>query len=161
MDAKIKTLEELKGIVEELRSQGKKIVWTNGCFDILHKAHIALFREASKLGDTLVVGLNSDESVRKLKGPTRPINSQDSRAEVLAALAPIHYVTIFNELTVKNCLSVLKPHIFAKGEGWTISSLDPGEKEALEEYGGKIHIISHGIKDSTTGIIEKIKDQAI
>lgn len=134
-----------------LRSQGKKVVLTNGCFDIIHVGHVRYLNAARELGDCLVVGLNSDESVRQLKGLSRPINPQEDRAEVLAGLACVDYVTIFSEETAEKLVAEIKPDIYAKGGDYTVDRLP--EAKAVAAYGGKIVLLPEVIGRSTSRII--------
>src|SRR6201994_3283611 len=117
------------------RHPGQTIVFTNGCFDILHTGHVRYLSAAKQLGDILVVGLNGDASVRELKGEGRPLNSQEDRAEVMAALGAVDYVIIFDEKRVDNLLREIRPQIYAKGGDYTLNSLDPDEMAALKEIG--------------------------
>ena len=151
MPKKIVNINELKNIVEKLKKVGKKIVTTNGIFDILHIGHIKYLQEAKKLGDLLIVALNSDVSTRKLKGNSRPINAENDRAEVVAALGCVDYVTIFNEDNPIKILSILKPSIHVKGGDYDISKIV--EKDVVEKNGGKIVLISMVEGDSSTQTI--------
>jgi rfaE bifunctional protein nucleotidyltransferase chain/domain len=135
----------------------KTIVFTNGCFDILHTGHVRYLSEAKKLGDLLVVGLNSDASVRELKGEGRPLNSQDDRAEVMAALEAVDYVIIFDEKRVDSLLRELHPDVYAKGGDYTVDNLDQGEVAVLREIGAKIHILPLVPGKSTTKLVEAIQ----
>ncbi len=150
---KIKTREEIEDIARQSRQQGKKIVTCNGCFDILHAGHIKFLREAKAQGEILIVAINSDSSVKQNKGPQRPINSEQERAEVLEALEMIDYVTIFNEETPIELLEAIKPHIHANGEEYGEDCI---EAPTIKKNGGKIHIIKLKQGYSTTNIIEKI-----
>ncbi|MCA9804859.1 MAG: D-glycero-beta-D-manno-heptose 1-phosphate adenylyltransferase [Cyanobacteria bacterium HKST-UBA02] len=145
---------ELAGLAEDLRKSGKKIVTTNGCFDILHVGHTRILKQARALGDVLVVGINSDDSVRRLKGPTRPINSQDDRAEVLASLACVDYVTIFDEDTPVEFLKEIKPDIHVKGSDYSPEKLE--ETPVVESFGGKVHILALVPGKSTSGVVDRI-----
>jgi len=136
---------------------GKTIVFTNGCFDIIHTGHVRYLAAARRLGDLLVVGLNGDESVRELKGEGRPVNSQEDRAEVMAALEAVDYVIIFTEKRVDNLLREVRPHVYAKGGDYTVSSLDPGEVAALEEIGATIRILPLVPGKSTTQLLKAIQ----
>jgi formyltetrahydrofolate-dependent phosphoribosylglycinamide formyltransferase len=136
-------------------ASGRKIVFTSGCFDILHAGHVRYLRQAHDLGDALVIAMNSDSSVRELKGPTRPINSQDDRAEVLAALACVDRVVVFDDKRTTRLIEAIRPHIYAKGGDYTIDSLDPGERAALESVGAQIEILSLVAGKSTTSTIER------
>ena len=156
MSEKIKSLEELKQIRQNYFIEDKKVVWTNGCFDLLHPGHTSYLIEAKGLGDYLFVGLNSDESVKKLK-KGRLINNEGDRAEVLSALESVDYITVFPEQTIENCLRELKPDIFVKGGDYTLETLNQDERKIVEEYGGKIIILPLIEGISTTNLIEKIK----
>src|SRR4030043_2279909 len=119
MRDKIKAKEDLRKIVDDFKIKGKKIVFTNGCFDLLHVGHIRYLEEAKALGDILVVGINSDQSVRRIKGPYRPILPEEERAEILSGLGCVDYVTIFDEADHLELISFLRPHILVKGGDWT------------------------------------------
>jgi rfaE bifunctional protein nucleotidyltransferase chain/domain len=136
------------------RHPGKTIVFTNGCFDILHAGHVRYLAAAKQLGDILVVGLNGDESVRELKGKGRPWNSQEDRAEVLAALEAVDYVIIFSEQRADNLLRQVRPRVYAKGGDYTVNSLDPDEIVALKEIGAKIEILALVPGRSTSKLVE-------
>ena len=153
--AKFKTAAQLSAIREQLGATGKSLVFTNGCFDLLHVGHVRYLREARALGDALVVAVNGDESVRALKGPTRPINSEDDRAEVLAALECVDYVVLFHTERVTDVVRTIRPHIYAKGGDYTVASLDPGERSALEEAGAAIRILPLVPGKSTTATLAK------
>lgn len=135
----------------------KKLVFTNGCFDLLHLGHVRYLAAARGLGDLLVVGLNGDESVRALKGQNRPINSQADRAEILAALEAVDHVIVFEEKRVTELLKDLRPDIYAKGGDYTRESLDPGERRLLEALGTRIEIVPLVEGKSTTNLIGAIK----
>jgi glycerol-3-phosphate cytidylyltransferase len=152
---KIKTIDELERIVDELRKNNKKIVFTNGCFDILHVGHVRYLNEARKLGDVLVVAVNSDSSVKHIKGKDRPVNGEKDRAEVLASLACVDYVTIFSDDTPIGLITRLKPNVHVKGGDWAVDKLP--EKSVVESYGGKIVIVKQQDGYSTTAIIEKTR----
>jgi D-beta-D-heptose 7-phosphate kinase/D-beta-D-heptose 1-phosphate adenosyltransferase len=153
---KIRSRFELKEILKKKKGEGNKVVFTNGCFDILHVGHIRYLEEAKKFGDILVVGLNSDSSVKKLKGMNRPYLPQNDRAEILAALEPVDFVTIFSENTPVQLISELKPDVHVKGGDYKSLEQLP-EAKVVSSYGGKVVLVSE-IKDrSTTSIINKIK----
>ncbi len=154
MREKIKTRGELQKILEALKRKGKKIVFTNGCFDILHIGHTRCLEEAKRLGDTLVVGLNSDRSARSIKGPPRPIIPEAERAEVLSALACVDYVVIFDEPNPLELIASLKPNILVKGGDWTPETTVG--REVVEKAGGKVVIIPNVRGVSTSGIIHRI-----
>lgn len=157
-ERKIITFDTLKKIAEDSRRKHKKIVWTNGCFDLLHIGHIRYLQEAKKMGDLLILGLNSDESVRKLKGEGRPIQSQEERAEILSSLEFVDHIIIFPELSVERYLEHIKPDIFAKGASYNIKTLDQHERALVEKYGGEIRFIDLIDGKSTTNLISKIKN---
>jgi rfaE bifunctional protein nucleotidyltransferase chain/domain len=152
---KILERETLRNKLEELRNKGKKIAFTNGCFDILHVGHVRYLREAKKTADVLVLALNSDSSVRSIKGEERPLVPENERAEVLSALEFIDFITIFPELTPLELINYLKPDVLIKGGDW------PEEKvvgrEEVKKWGGRVAIIPEVEGKSTTNIVEKIK----
>jgi rfaE bifunctional protein nucleotidyltransferase chain/domain len=145
----------LKDKLEVLRKKGKKIAFTNGCFDILHVGHVRYLREAKKTADVLVLALNSDSSVRSLKGKERPLIPEKERAEILAALEFVDFVTIFPELTPLELINYLKPDILIKGGDWPEEKV-VGRKE-IKKWGGRVAIIPEIKGKSTTNIVEKIK----
>lgn len=153
---KLKSLEELVKIVAKLKGEGKKIVWTNGCFDLLHAGHITYLQKAARLGDVLVVGLNSDASVRENKGPTRPVVRETDRAIVLSALECVDYLIIFSDKTTVRFLEALKPDVYAKGGDYTIDTIVQEERRIIESYGGKIALLAGVEGQSTTALIQKI-----
>lgn len=139
-----------------LRAGGQRIVFTNGCFDILHAGHVRYLAAARALGDCLVLGLNSDASVRRLKGPQRPINREQDRAEVVDALRSVDYVTIFDEPTAAELIALVKPAVYAKGGDYTLATLP--EAKIVQQYGGKVEFIDLVAGRSTTQVIERIRD---
>jgi rfaE bifunctional protein nucleotidyltransferase chain/domain len=139
---------------ERLRKAGKRIVTTNGCFDLLHVGHVRSLKAAKQLGDILIVGLNSDASVSRLKGSDRPLNSQSERAEILASLACVDYVSIFDEDTPVELLKAIRPNVHAKGGDYTPAQL--AETPVVESFGGEVHIIDLVAGHSTTGLVEKM-----
>ena len=148
---------ELKSLLETvsgLKSQNKIIVTTNGCFDIIHAGHVKYLKQAKELGDVLIVCMNSDASVKRIKGHSRPLNCQDDRAEVLAALKPVDYVVIFEEDTPSDILGKIKPNIHTKGGDYTEETLP--EAGIIKKAGGKIKFIPFVQGKSTTNIINKI-----
>ena len=154
---KLKTAEEMASIRDFLEAQGKKLVFTNGCFDLLHVGHVRYLQQSRELGDALVVAVNGDASVRALKGLTRPINSELDRAEVLAALECVSYVTIFPSIRATEVVKAVRPQVYAKGGDYTIESLDREERAALEAAGSKICILPLVPGKSTSAIIGKWK----
>lgn len=148
-------LNELVNDLIDLKAQGKKIVTTNGCFDILHVGHVRYLQQAKSHGDILVVALNSDSSVQVLKGPTRPINIESDRAEVLAGLASVDYVVLFSEQTPVDLLRLIKPDIHIKGGDYDINTLP--EASVIHEGGGKVLFMPMVEGKSTSSIIERSK----
>ena len=147
---------EMSGVRDRLDAAGQRIVFTNGCFDLLHAGHVRYLQQARGLGDALVVGLNSDRSVRELKGEGRPLNPQDDRAEVLAALGCVDYVVVFDGKRATDLLRTVRPHVYAKGGDYTPDSLDPEERGALEVCGADIKILPLVPGRSTTALVGKI-----
>jgi rfaE bifunctional protein nucleotidyltransferase chain/domain len=145
--------QELKNFLK--KNTEKKIVFTNGCFDILHKGHVAYLAEAKKLGDILIIGLNSDESVKRLKGSERPINSEKDRAFVLMGLKSVDYVEIFTEDTPLNLIKEIMPQVLVKGGDWKIEQI-VGASEVMQN-GGKVFSLQFVDGYSTTSIIHKIQ----
>jgi rfaE bifunctional protein nucleotidyltransferase chain/domain len=142
-------------IIQKEREKGKKIVFTNGCFDIIHAGHVDYLEKAKSLGDFLVVGLNSDESVKRLKGPTRPVNPVEQRKKVLQALKPVDLVIVFEEDTPERLIKEIKPDVLVKGGDWKIESIVGAD--FVMSYGGKVYTIDFVYDTSTTKIIEKVK----
>ena len=140
---------------EILRQGGQKVVFTNGCFDILHAGHVTYLEAAKAQGDVLVLGLNTDESVRRLKGPERPINSELDRAKVVGALKAVDYVVLFGEQTAEAVIAEVKPDVYVKGGDYTLDTLP--EAKIVQSYGGKVAFIDMVEGRSTTNIINKIK----
>jgi rfaE bifunctional protein nucleotidyltransferase chain/domain len=139
-----------------LRASEKKLVVTNGCFDILHLGHVSYLESARALGDALLVGVNGDGSARQLKGPGRPVNGEGDRAAVLAALASVDGVCIFQDKRAVTFLAAVQPDIYVKGGDYTLDTLDQDERRAVESAGGKIAIIPFVPGKSTTALLEKI-----
>jgi rfaE bifunctional protein nucleotidyltransferase chain/domain len=138
------------------RASGKKLVVTNGCFDILHLGHVTYLESARNFGDALLVGVNGDEATRQLKGAGRPVNSETDRAAVLAALESVNGVCIFTEKTATNFLAAAQPDIYMKGGDYTLETLNQDERRVVEKSGGIIVIIPLVAGKSTTGLLEKI-----
>jgi D-beta-D-heptose 7-phosphate kinase/D-beta-D-heptose 1-phosphate adenosyltransferase len=152
---KVKTRAALKAVAARAKSEGKKIVFTNGCFDLLHAGHLHVLKEAKKLGDVLIVALNSDSSVKRIKGPDRPILPESERAELIAALEMVDYVTLFDEPDPLNIVQEIKPDMLAKGGDWAADKIIG--REFVESYGGQVAVINFLKGHSTTDIIEKIE----
>lgn len=147
------SLEELLELLGTRRDR-EKVVFTNGCFDILHAGHVDYLEKARKLGDLLVVGMNSDSSVRRIKGKGRPILPQSMRAKLLSALKPVDYVVIFDEDTPLNLIKSIRPHVLVKGGDWEIHRIVG--REFVESYGGEVVTIPFTYEISTSSIIERI-----
>ena len=138
------------------RASGKQLVVTNGCFDILHPGHVTYLETARGFGDGLLLGINSDAATRQLKGPNRPVNSQDDRAAVLAALESVSAVCIFDDKLATRFLERAQPDIYVKGGDYTLETLNQDERRAVESAGGKIKLVPFVPGKSTTAILEKI-----
>jgi rfaE bifunctional protein nucleotidyltransferase chain/domain len=147
----------LAQVRDEMEAAGQRLVFTNGCFDLLHAGHVRYLRQARGLGEALAVGLNSDRSVRELKGEGRPVNAEADRAEVLAALGCVDYVVIFDGKRATDVLSTVRPHLYAKGGDYTPDSLDPEERAALEKAGTEIRILPLVPGRSTTSTLGRIR----
>ena len=147
--------QDIAKFCEILRKGGQKVVFTNGCFDILHAGHVTYLEAAKAQGDVLVLGLNTDESVRRLKGPERPINHELDRAKVVGALKSVDYVVLFSEQTAEAVIAEVKPDIYVKGGDYTLDTLP--EAKIVQSYGGKVAFIDMVEGRSTTNIINKIK----
>ena len=145
----------VENFCEDLRRQGKKIIFTNGCFDILHAGHVRYLTAAKNFGDVLIVGLNTDESVKRLKGDSRPVNNQKDRAEVLLGLKAVDYVIFFGEQTAENLIAAVKPDVYAKGGDYTLETLP--EAKIVQSYGGSVEFIQLVKGKSTTNIINAIQ----
>jgi len=157
MSNKVVSLSELPAHVKKIRAGGRKVVATNGCFDLLHAGHVRYLKAARELGDILVVGLNGNASVRELKGEGRPLSDEKDRAEVLAALEPVDLVTIFPELRATGFLEAVTPDIYVKGGDYNSNTLNAEERAVLEKVGAKIDIVPFEKGYSTTCIIEKLR----
>ena len=152
---KVVSRDEIAQVAAEFRREGKKVVFTNGCFDLLHAGHVMYLQEARSLGDVLILGLNADESVRKLKGPSRPIQTQDDRAFILAGLSCIDYVVVFPEETPLNLINAVRPHVLVKGNDWAPEKI-VGAKET-ESWGGEVKTIPLLDGRSTTNLVNRSK----
>ncbi len=149
--------KNIKELCLKLKNENKTIVFTNGCFDILHIGHVRYLKESAKWGDILIIGLNSDSSVKKLKGETRPINNELDRAELLSELNFVDYVVIFDEDTPKNLLDEIKPDIYTKGADYTLETLP--EADVVIKNGGRVQFINLVEGKSTTNVIKKITNK--
>ncbi|HSE87955.1 MAG TPA: D-glycero-beta-D-manno-heptose 1-phosphate adenylyltransferase [Candidatus Binatia bacterium] len=155
MSDKVKGLDDLKAIIASARTNGKIVVFTNGCFDLLHRGHVHLLRSAKALGDLLIVAINSDQSVKSIKGPTRPVRSETDRLELIASMEMVNYVLLFDEPDPYNLISVLRPNILVKGGDWPAEEVIGGD--IVQENGGKVVVIPYLKGFSTTEIIAKIR----
>lgn len=154
---KILPRDELVARVAQARTEGKRIVLANGCFDLIHVGHVRYLQAARALGDLLVVGINSDASVRALKGPGRPILSATERAEIIAAFACVDFVTIFDEPTADDLLHALQPDVHAKGTDYTEDSVP--EREVVRSYGGAVAIVGDAKKHSSKELVQRIVER--
>jgi D-glycero-beta-D-manno-heptose 1-phosphate adenylyltransferase len=157
METKIADMNQLGQRARELRAAGKKLVATNGCFDLLHVGHVRYLQAARQLGDVLAVGLNGDRSVRELKGTGRPINNEGDRAEMLAALECVDFVTIFPEMRATQFILAAQPAVYAKGGDYTSETLNEEERAALQEVGAEIRIIPFEKGYSTSFLVEQLR----
>ena len=153
---KLKTLPEIVHLRNHFRELGKKVVFTNGCFDLLHVGHVRYLNEARRLGDALIVGINSDRSVREIKGEPRPIVPEAERAEVIAALASVDYVFVFDDPTPRQVIDAIVPDVLVKGADWGISEIVG--RDTVERAGGAVLNIPLVEGSSTTEIIRKVVD---
>jgi D-beta-D-heptose 7-phosphate kinase/D-beta-D-heptose 1-phosphate adenosyltransferase len=154
---KLKSRDEIASLADQARQDGKTIVFTNGCFDLLHRGHVHVLRQARASGDLLIVGINSDRSVRSIKGATRPILPEIDRVELIAAMEMVDYVVLFDEPDPYQLIAVIKPRVLAKGGDWG------GEKivgaDIVERDGGRVTVIPYLKGHSTTALIERIRKQ--
>lgn len=151
----IVSINDIENICNEIRSKGNKIVFTNGCFDLIHIGHVRYLTEAKKLGDVLIVGLNSDDSVRRLKGSNRPITPQEERAEILDALKPVDIVVVFEEDTPTELIKKVRPNVLVKGGDYTLEQIVGAD--LVKSTGGEVIVIPYVKDKSTTNLIEKLK----
>lgn len=154
--AKLRRLEAACEERERLRQAGRKVVLTNGCFDLLHAGHIFFLEQAARAGDALFIALNSDASVRALKGPSRPIQSETERAYALAALASTHTLVLFDEPRLVNEIETLQPDVYVKAGDYTLESLDAGERRALQHVGAEIRFLPFLPHISTSALLQRI-----
>ena len=154
MPSKVQSLESVAEQTRALQKMGKRVVFTNGCYDILHPGHIDLLYRARALGDILVVAINSDESVRRLKGPARPIFNQDERAELLAGLEMVDYVCIFDEDLPRQAILAIHPDVLVKGADWEADGIVG--REEVESWGGRVVAVPLVEGQSSTGIVERV-----
>jgi len=154
---KVVPLEELQQHTKALHTAGKKVVATNGCFDLLHVGHVRYLKAARALGDALIVGINGDESVRELKGPGRPVNNQSDRAEIIAALGCVDLVATFPELRATSFLELAAPDIYVKGGDYNAATLNAEEREVLRKIGAKIEIVPLERGYSTSDLLSRLR----
>lgn len=148
--------DDIVELVKNLHAQGKTVVTTNGCFDILHVGHVRYLQKTKSFADVLIVLLNSDKSVKSIKGPTRPINCEDDRAEILCALSVVDYVVLFDEDSPRNLLDEIKPDVYTKGADYTMGTLP--EADIMRKNGTRVEFISFVEGKSTTNVIKKMKE---
>ncbi len=153
---KIIPFSKVGTLASSLRAKKRRIVFTNGCFDIIHAGHIKYLERAKALGDVLIVGINSDSSVKKIKGPSRPVVRQGDRAAIVAALKPVDYVSIFNDAIPIKLIKAIKPDVLVKGADWRLNSIVGGD--FVKSYGGKVKAVSLVKGRSTSNLIRKIVD---
>jgi D-beta-D-heptose 7-phosphate kinase/D-beta-D-heptose 1-phosphate adenosyltransferase len=153
---KLKSLEEIKTIVVDARTNGKKVAFTNGCFDLLHRGHVHVLRAARACADLLIVGINSDQSVKQIKGPTRPVLPESDRCELLGAMEMVDFVVLFNEPDPHNLISAIRPDVLVKGGDWHTEKIIGSDM--VEEAGGRVVVVPYIKGFSTTEIIERIKN---
>ena len=155
---KLKSFDELKTIVADLKRKGKRIAWTNGCFDLLHEGHVKYLSDAKQHADYLIVGINSDDSIRKIKGPKRPLRPQEARAEIISSLGCVDSVIIFPEMNTIHYLQELKPDVYVKGGDYTLDTINQDEKKIIDSYRGKIVLVGLKSGVSTSGILRDIQN---
>ena len=155
VSGKVKSLDELKSITVQARRNGKTVVFTNGCFDLLHRGHVHVLREAKALGDILVVAINSDGSVKAIKGPNRPVLPESDRAELVAAMEMVDYVALFDEPDPYKMIAAIRPNVLVKGGDW--GSEEIVGADIVKQDGGKVAVIPYLKGFSTTEIIERIR----
>jgi D-beta-D-heptose 7-phosphate kinase / D-beta-D-heptose 1-phosphate adenosyltransferase len=156
MSFKYKDISELKALVSELRKKGKRIVLTNGCFDLVHQGHIRLLSESKRLGDILIIAIDDDLSVRKLKGPGRPIINQNNRVRILSALDTVDYVVVFSSDELLNLIDIIRPDILTKGSNYTTEEVYG--RQLVEKHGGAVRLIPFTEDVSSSTIINSIKN---
>jgi len=156
VSGKLKSLEEIKAIVVDARTNGKKVAFTNGCFDLLHRGHVHVLRAARACADLLIVGINSDQSVKQIKGPKRPVLPESDRCELLGAMEMVDFVILFNEPDPYNLISAIRPDVLVKGGDWNTEKIIGADM--VEEAGGRVVVVPYMKGFSTTEIIERIKN---
>jgi rfaE bifunctional protein nucleotidyltransferase chain/domain len=156
VSGKLKSLEEIKAIVVEARNNRKKVAFTNGCFDLLHRGHVHVLRQARACGDVLIVGVNSDESVKQIKGSARPVLPESDRCELLGAMEMVDFVILFNESDPYDLIAAIQPDVLVKGGDWNSEKIIGAD--LVEEAGGSVVVVPYIKGFSTTEIIERIRN---
>ena len=156
MSGKLKSFEEIKSIVVGARNDGKRVAFTNGCFDLLHRGHVHVLRAARACADLLIVGINSDQSVKQIKGPARPVLPESDRCELVGAMEMVDFVVLFNEPDPYSLISAIRPDVLVKGGDWNTDKIIGGD--LVEEAGGRVVVVPYIKGFSTTEIIERIKN---
>ena len=156
MSGKLKNLEDLKVIAADARSKGRSVVFTNGCFDLLHRGHVHVLREAKACGDLLITGINSDSSVKQIKGPARPVLPESDRCELLGAMEMVDFVILFNEPDPHDLISAVRPDVLVKGGDWNAEKIIGAD--LVEEAGGRVAVVPYIKGFSTTELIERVKN---
>ena len=156
MSGKLKTLDQLIKIAAQARRNGKSVVFTNGCFDLLHRGHVHVLRQAKAAGDLLIVAINSDQSVKAIKGPTRPVAAEIDRLELIAAMEMVDYVILFDEPDPSKLITAIKPNVLAKGGDWGADEVVGAD--IVERQGGRVLLVPYLKGYSTTEIIERIRN---
>jgi D-beta-D-heptose 7-phosphate kinase/D-beta-D-heptose 1-phosphate adenosyltransferase len=156
VSGKVKTLDELIKIAAQARRNGKSVVFTNGCFDLLHRGHVHVLRQAKAAGDILIVAINSDQSVKAIKGPTRPVAAEMDRLELIAAMEMVDYVILFDEPDPSKLITAIKPNVLAKGGDWGADGVIGAD--IVEREGGRVVLVPYLKGYSTTEIIERIRN---
>ena len=155
MTDKIKTVDQIAAIAAEAKKNGRSVVFTNGCFDLLHRGHVHILRQAKAAGDILIVGMNSDRSVKSIKGSARPILPETDRVELIAAMEMVDYVVLFDESDPYQLIAAIKPNVLAKGGDWSADKIVGSD--IVERNGGRVAVIPYLKGFSTTEIIERIR----
>jgi rfaE bifunctional protein nucleotidyltransferase chain/domain len=156
VSGKLKSFEEIKSIVVGARNDGKRVAFTNGCFDLLHRGHVHVLRAARACADLLIVGINSDQSVKQIKGPARPVLPESDRCELVGAMEMVDFVVLFNEPDPYSLISAIRPDVLVKGGDWNTDKIIGGD--LVEEAGGRVVVVPYIKGFSTTEIIERIKN---
>jgi D-beta-D-heptose 7-phosphate kinase/D-beta-D-heptose 1-phosphate adenosyltransferase len=156
VSGKLKSFEEIKAIVVGARNNGKRVAFTNGCFDLLHRGHVHVLRAARACADLLIVGINSDESVKQIKGPARPVLPESDRCELVGAMEMVDFVVLFNEPDPYTLIAAIRPDVLVKGGDWNTDKIIGGD--LVEKAGGEVVVVPYIKGFSTTEIVERIKN---